>query len=270
VRVDNDGVGIHVEVTGGGRPVVLLHGFPDTGRIWHHQAEALAASGFRVIVPDLRGFGASDKPDGVESYSLVSLAGDVLAILDHLDVDKAHVVGHDWGSALTWVLGSFVPDRVDHLVALSVGHPLAFRAAGFPQLEKSWYLLLFQFEGIAERWLSDDSWANLRSWMNHPDVETAIADLEAHDSLTPALNLYRANVPPQAMVDPPVELPPIGAPTMGIWSTGDFALTEEQMVGSSHYVSGPWRYERLDGPGHWPQLDDPGAVNRLLFDFLPT
>ncbi len=267
--IDNDGVEIHVEVTGEGRPVVLLHGFPDTGRLWRHQVEALAAAGFKVIVPDLRGYGKSGKPEGVDAYSLLYLAGDVLAVLDHLEVDRAHVVGHDWGSALAWVLGSLSPDRVDHLVAVSVGHPLAFRAVGFEQLEKSWYMLLFQFEGIAERWLCEDSWANFRAWANHPDVDAVIAELESNGSLTPGLNWYRANVSPQTLVDPPLELPPVQASTMGVWSTGDFALTEQQMTGSSAYVTGGWRYERIEGPGHWIALEAPDRLSELLIDFLP-
>ncbi len=187
--IDNDGIDIHFESTGEGRPVVLLHGFPDSGRMWGAQVDALAASGFQVIVPDLRGYGSSGKPAGVEVYSLVHLAGDVLAVLDHLGLERAHVVGHDWGAALTWVMGSLVPDRVDHLVALSVGHPVAFRDAGFRQLELSWYIMFFQFEGVAERWLSDNSWANLRQWTHHPDIDAVIDDLEANGSLTPALEL---------------------------------------------------------------------------------
>ncbi len=268
--IDNDGVEVSFEVTGTGRPVLLLHGFPDSGRVWRHQVDALAASGFMVIVPDLRGSGASGKPTGIEHYSLLHLAGDVLAVLDHLGIARAHVVGHDWGSALAWVVASFAPDRLDHLVAVSVGHPMSFRSVGIPQLEKSWYMLMFQFEGIAERWLTDDSWANFRQWSHHPDVDAVIADLEAHGSLTPGLHWYRANVPAQALVDPPPELPPVQAPTMGVWSTGDFALTEEQMTGSSAHVAGPWRYERLEGPGHWIELEAPEVLNALLVDFLPA
>lgn len=270
MQIDNDGVAIHFEVTGTGRPVVFLHGFPDSGRLWRHQVTALAAAGYQVIVPDLRGYGASDKPDEVEAYSFLFLAADVIAILDHLGVERAHVVGHDWGSALAWILGSLAADRVDHLVAVSVGHPLSFRAVGYPQMEKSWYMLLFQFEGVAERWLADDGWANLRAWSQHPDADAVIAELEANGSLTPALRWYRANVPPASLVDPPLELPPVAAPTMGVWSTGDFALTEEQMTGSAAHVAGPWRYERLEGPGHWIALDAPDALNDLLIDFLPV
>ncbi|HLI35846.1 MAG TPA: alpha/beta fold hydrolase [Streptosporangiaceae bacterium] len=125
-RVDTGGVGIEYQVTGEGRPVVLLHGFPDSGRLWRHQVPALAQAGFQVIVPDLRGYGRSGKPGAVEAYSLPLLAGDVVAVLTSLELTRAHVVGHDWGAALAWALASFSPARVDHLVALSAGHPATF------------------------------------------------------------------------------------------------------------------------------------------------
>ncbi len=111
-RVDVDGVGTEYEVTGEGPPVVLLHGFPDSGRLWRHQVPALAGAGFQVIVPDLRGYGRSDKPEAVEAYSLMNIAGDVLAILADLNIPRAHVVGHDWGAALAWALATFRPDTV--------------------------------------------------------------------------------------------------------------------------------------------------------------
>ena len=175
-RVDVDGVGIEYEVTGAGRPVVLLHGFPDSGRLWRHQVPALAGAGFQVVVPDLRGYGRSAKPEAVDSYSLRTLAGDVLAVLAHRGIDRAHVVGHDWGAALAWVLASVAPGRVDHLVALSAGHPSTFRRT-LEQCEKSWYMLLFQFPGIGERWLTQDNWANFRNWGRHPDADQVIAEL---------------------------------------------------------------------------------------------
>jgi pimeloyl-ACP methyl ester carboxylesterase len=267
-RVEVNGVGTEYEVTGDGPPVVLLHGFPDSGRLWRHQVPALAGAGFQVIVPDLRGYGRSDKPADVGAYSISLLAGDVLAILADLKISRAHLVGHDWGAALAWALASFAPACVDHLAVLSVGHPATFRRTP-RQREKSWYILLFQFPGVAERWLSGDDWANFRSWARHPDAAGVIADLEADGSLTPGLNWYRANVPPESWVTAPSPLPPVQAPTMGVWSTGDPALTETQMTDSAQNVAGPWRYERLDGPGHWMQLDAPGDVNALLLDFLP-
>ena len=267
-QVDVNGVTIAYEVTGQGRPVVLLHGFPDSGRLWRNQVPALAEAGFQVIVPDLRGYGGSDKPEAVEAYSLMALAGDVMAVLGDLGLERAHVVGHDWGAALAWGLASLAPDSVDHLAVLSVGHPATFRRTA-RQREKSWYMLLFQFPGVAERWLSGDDWANFRNWAGHPDADQVIADLEQTQSLTPGLNWYRANVSPETWVQPPPDLPPVQAPTMGIWSTEDIALTETQMTDSADHVDGPWRYERLTGPGHWMQLDAPDEVSALLLDFLP-
>ncbi len=267
-RVDVDGVEIAYEVSGQGRPVVLLHGFPDSGRLWRHQVPALAGAGFQVVVPDLRGYGLSGKPEAIDAYALPLLAADVMAVLADLGISRAHVVGHDWGAALAWGLASLAPDSVDHLVVLSVGHPSTFRRTA-RQREKSWYMLLFQFPGIAERWLTQDDWASFRTWAGHPDADQVIAELESTGSLTPGLNWYRANVGPETWVAPPLLLPPVQAPTMGIWSTGDPALTEIQMTDSAQNVAGPWRYERLDGPGHWLQLDAPDQVNALLLDFLP-
>src|SRR5437588_11721193 len=159
MRVDVSGVGIEFDVTGEGRPVVLLHGFPDTGRLWRHQVPALVEAGFRVIVPDMRGYGRSDKPQAVEAYAMQALGGDVLAVMQDAGVEQAHVVGHDWGAAVAWGLAALASARVDHLVVLSVGHPATMRAGGFEQYEKSWYMLLFQFPGVAEEWLSGNGWA---------------------------------------------------------------------------------------------------------------
>lgn len=270
MRAETNGVGISYEVTGSGRPVILLHGFPDSGRVWRHQVPALAEAGFQVIVPDLRGYGRSDKPGGVQAYGMGPLMADVLGVLDQAGAERAHVVGHDWGAAVAWALAAFYPGRVDHLAALSVGHPSSFADAGLAQREKSWYMLMFQFQGIAERWLSDNGWANFRAWAGHPDADQVIADLEAAGSLTPGLNWYRAIVPPESLLAPRTELPPVQAPAMGVWSSGDIALTEAQMTGSGERVSGPWRYEVLRGVGHWMQVEDPDAVNRLLVDFLPA
>jgi pimeloyl-ACP methyl ester carboxylesterase len=231
---------------------------------------ALTAAGFRVVAPDLRGFGASDRPADVAANGLANIVGDVLGVLDHLAIERAHVVGHDWGAAVAWAIAALFPDRVDHLVALSVGHPSAFRAAGLAQREKSWYMLLFQFEGIAERWLSDDDYANFRAWAQHPDADAVISELSRPGALTATLNWYRANLPPAALVEPALEVPPVARPTMGIWSRDDMALTEENVTGSAGHVTAEWRYERIDGSGHWIPLETPDELTALLLDFLPA
>lgn len=249
---NNDGTEIHYEVTGEGTPVVLLHGFPDSGRLWRHQVPVLASAGYRVIVPDIRGYGRSAQPPEGSDYDILLLVSDVRAVLADAGVARAHVVGHDWGAATAWVLASVAPDTVDRLVALSIGHPATFR--GHPgqldrdQLEKAWFMLLFQFPDVAEEWLSANQWTNFRFLFRHPDEDDVIADLEADSSLTLGLNYRRAIVNAESFVGPPPSLPPVQASTLGVWSSGDFALTETQMLRSVENVAGSWRYERLDGP----------------------
>jgi pimeloyl-ACP methyl ester carboxylesterase len=269
MRVTGDGgVGIEVFVEGpeDGTPVLFMHGWPDSHDLWRNQVAALSEQGFRTITPDLRGFGESDKPDDVEAYALKSTVVDMLAVLGALGVDKTAVVAHDWGAAAAWGLAAFVPDKVERLAALSVGHPSAFRDAGFEQRMRSWYMLLFQFEGIAEQWLLDGD--GQLFFDGHPDGKQVRAAMSEPGALTASLGWYRANAHPRTLVEGSMQLPNVTCPVLGIWSSNDIALTEGQMKASEQYVDGPWRYERLDGPGHWMQVEAADKVNELLLAFL--
>jgi pimeloyl-ACP methyl ester carboxylesterase len=260
---------LNVVDEGRGKPVVFLHGFPDSSHLWRHQVAALAKAGFRAIAPDLRGFGDSDQPPETKAYGLQTIVKDVVGLMDELGLERAHVVSHDFGAAVGWLLASLQPDRVERFVALSVGSPPSFSGAGFAQREKSWYMLLFQFRGIAEEILARDGWKFLREFArHHPETEKWIADLSRPGALTAALNWYRANSGPERSFSPLPPLPKVKAPTMGIWSSGDAYLTEAQMAGSAAFVEGSWRYERLEDASHWLQLDQPQRVNELLLDFL--
>ena len=268
MRIDLGEVILQVRDTGEGVPVLLLHGWPDTGDLWRHQESALAGAGSRVIVPDLRGFGDSSKPTEVSAYAASRMVGDVIAVLDALQIEKAHLVGHDWGAFFGWMTAALHADRVISLTALSVGHPGAIRLGGWRQRQMSWYMLLFQFRGIAEQWLSANDFRNLRDWSGHPDADAVVRRLSDPAALTASLGVYRAIVPPQSLISRPAPLPTVSVPTMGVWSSGDIALTEAGMVGSEQFVTGSWRYERIDGAGHWMQLDAPETVSALLLDFL--
>ena len=261
-------VTLAVEDTGAGIPVVLVHGWPDRGDLWRRQTPALVDAGYRVIAPDLRGFGGSSKPAEVDAYALPALVGDVVGVLDALSIPRAHLVGHDWGAAIAWASAALVPDRFRSVTALSVGCPAAFRAAPLRQRELSWYMLLFQFPGVAERWLAADDFANLREWTGHPDAGEVARRFADPAALTASLGPYRANLTAEALFGPPPELPPVTIPAMGIWGSGERFLTEEQLTASAAYTAAGWRYERIDGAGHWLPLEAPDAVNKLLLDFL--
>ena len=268
MNIEVGDVTLHVRDSGDGEPVILLHGWPDTGELWSHQVAALTAAGYRAIAPDLRGFGASSKPADVGAYATPAHVGDVLGILDALRIPRAHLVGHDWGAAIAWVTAALAPQRVASVTALSVGHPASIRTAGWRQRQMSWYMLLFQFRGVAEEWLSADDFRNFREWAAHPQADSVAARLAEPGALTASLGIYRANLPPESLIAPPPQLPPVTVPAMGVWSTRDLALTEENMTNSVKFLTGPWRYERMEGAGHWMQLEAPDELNALLLDFL--
>jgi pimeloyl-ACP methyl ester carboxylesterase len=132
-------------------------------------------------------------------------------------------------------------------------------------------MLLFQFEGVAEELLMRDDWALFREWLREDgDVERYVADLSRPGALTAGLSWYRANVHPRRQLDQRPRLPPVQAPTLGMWSTGDNYLNEQPMLDSAGHVTGPWRYERIDGASHWMPLDDPERVNAALIGFLTS
>jgi pimeloyl-ACP methyl ester carboxylesterase len=269
VRVRANGLNFAVVDAGSGPGVLLLHGFPDSSYVWRHQVEALVDAGYRVIAPDLRGFGESDKPEGVEAYALGELLEDVRGVLDVLQVPSVHVVGHDWGAVVSWMLAITDPGRVASLAAISVGHPGNFAPRTMRQMQLSWYILLFQFPGLVEELMPRDDWRFLKGWSKGTgDLDRYQQDLARPGALTAALNWYRANDPPQRLLLPPPTFPKIECPVMGVFGAHDYALTEDSMTGSAAYVTGPWRYERFDDAGHWVQLEQPGRLNSVLVDFL--
>jgi pimeloyl-ACP methyl ester carboxylesterase len=263
------GLDFHVVDEGRGPVVVLLHGFPDSSHLWRHQIPALVNAGYRVIAPDLRGFGESARPVAVDKYVMPLLVGDVIGILDALGIERAHFVGHDWGAPVAWAIASLLPHRTASLTAISVGHPSVFGKLPIEQREKSWYMLLYQFEGIAEELLQRNDWALFREWTrNQGDTDHYVRQLSRAGALTSALSWYRANVHPAGQLLDPPPLPAVKAPTMGIWSDGDAYLIEEGMTRSRSMVEGTFRYERLNGVGHWVPVDAAEKLNALLLSFL--
>jgi pimeloyl-ACP methyl ester carboxylesterase len=267
-RVAGDGgVQLAVESAGEGDPVLLVHGFPDSSRVWRNQLRPLVESGRRVIVPDLRGMGNSDRPEGLDAYRGTVLVADLLAVLDAFEAERAHVIAHDWGAGIAWVLAGLHPDRVASLAAMSVAHPAATDRLDLEVRKRAWYQLLFQFEEAEELLLLDDA-ALLRAWVGPAaEAEQYLADLRRPGALTAGLNYYRANLHPRRELAGR-SLPPVSCPTLGLWSTGDVYLAEAPMRDSGAHVQARFRYERIEDAGHWMQLDQPDAVTALLLDHL--
>lgn len=251
---------------GSGPAVLLLHGFPNNSTDWRYQIPPLVNAGYRVIAPDLLGLGKSDKPLPPENYTTARDADRALELLSILGIQRARVVGHDRGGGASWYIAAHHPDRVEQLVALTVGHSNAGRNPTIEQMEKSWYMLLFQF-AEAEEMLTKDDWRLFRNWMrNHPDTDKWIADLAPQGALTAGLGWYRANRRPTATLGP--ALPDVTVSALGLWSAEDHYLLPDYMLETYRYMRAPWRAERIDGASHFLMLDQPERVTNLILEFF--
>ena len=254
-----------------GELVLLLHGFPQTSWAWRHVMPALADAGYRAVAPDQRGYSPRARPDGVEAYRTAELVGDALGFADHLGADRFHLVGHDWGAAIAWQVAGRHPDRLDSLAALSVPHPVAFSAAlaspDTDQAGRSSYVEAFRAEGSEELFVADGA-AGLRNFyvasgLSESDAAAYADVLGDVDAMRAALNWYRGLGP--EILD---GFGPVTTPTLFVWGTDDPAIGREGAEATADHVEGPYRFEPLEGVGHWiPELA-PDVLERLLLEHL--
>ncbi len=265
-RVRIDDLDVHVRIAGDGPPVLLLHGFPDSGELWRLQTPALVAAGYKVIVPDLRGCGETDAPADARRYRIDRLVADVVALADAFAGSApVDLVGHDWGAAIGWFTCMAHPQRVRRFAALAVGHPEAYRRAGLEQKLKGWYLVLFVTPGLAEGVLrARDFHALTRHAPTPEDAARWRRDLARPGRLTAGLNWYRG----AARSDLRQRRQAVRVPTLGVYGTGDPALAEDQMANSARWVEAPWRYARVENVGHWLPIEAAERVNALLLDWF--
>jgi pimeloyl-ACP methyl ester carboxylesterase len=272
-RLELGDVALDVEVVGpdDGFPLILLHGFPVGRRSWIRTAPALVAAGFRVVMPDQRGYGASDAPADLRAYGKDRLVTDVLTLADRLGIGRFGLIGHDFGGAVAWSVAQEHPDRVARLAVLNCPHPEIFGDAlrhDLRQMRRSWYIGWFQIPGLAERVLAARDSALVRRLLVSsaapgsfpPDEVDRIAAEIAKHGLRGRIDWYRAaaRVPAapssRFMVDPP---------TLLVWGERDDALGAG-LADASIARASDGTVLRLPDATHWPQLDAPVAVNDAL------
>lgn len=268
---DLDDVRIHYVEAGEGPLVVLLHGFPDFWYSWRKQIPALVDAGFRVVAPDMRGYNESGKPSGVGAYAVDRLVGDVRALIEHLDEERAHVAGHDWGGVVAWFLAMSAPDVVDRLAIVNAPHPRAYlRALGPKQALKSWYFLFFQLPWIPERAFAARDYAALRRVMRGPSTSPREVDeyVEAarragglHYPINYYRDLFRAG-PLRTLRS----LRPVERPVLVVWGERDPFLEPSTADPGSDWA--PVTVRGIPDGGHWVHVEEPGAVNAALTDFF--
>jgi pimeloyl-ACP methyl ester carboxylesterase len=271
-------VRLHYVEAGEGPLVVLLHGFPEFWYSWREQIPALAAAGFRVVAPDMRGYNLSSKPVGVPAYAADKLAGDIAELIAERGERSALLVGHDWGGAVAWMTAMYHPQSIERLAILNLPHPRRLlRAFRDPrQLVRSWYMFFFQLPGLPERLSRIRNWEALRRPLerdSHPDA-FAPADMERYieawsqpGAPTAMLNYYRAAFR-QTPWTAEARMRPIPAPTLIVFGEADHYLRHQLAEPYPGDVPNLERVVRLPGVSHFVQNDAPEEVNRLLIEFF--
>jgi pimeloyl-ACP methyl ester carboxylesterase len=258
-----------------GQPVLLLHGFPETSLSWAAVTPKLTAAGLRTYAPDQLGYSPGARPDEVAAYSTPSLAQVTADLMTALGVDRADVVGHDWGANVAWALAAWHPDRVRSLTAVSVPHPAAYTVAyrtDPEQKERSGYIRLFWQAGKAEDVLLADDSRRLRRMLSGGEgdsgvpaeaIDEYVAILSAPGALTAALNWYRA-MSSKDRVDP------VGVPTTYVWSDGDVAIGRTAAEACANYVTGDYAFVELPGITHWIPEQAPDQLAAAILDRIAS
>jgi soluble epoxide hydrolase/lipid-phosphate phosphatase len=303
--VDTNGIRLAVHEQGSGPPVILLHGFPELAYSWRHQLPALAAAGYRAIAPDLRGYGASSKPNGVANYTIQELIGDVTGMMDSLDMQKAVIVGHDWGALLAWQMALLVPKRMSGLINLNIPFfprppidPIAYMRN---ELGEDYYIVNFQDSDLADRTCAADPGRVFDVMMRRDQITRAEFDalprqmrqfsllaalsrteLSGEPILTPEerrvfvdaftaggftgpINWYR-NWTHNWETTVDVEQT-VRVPTLFIGADNEVIVSVQQIAAMKPHVEN-LKVHMLENCGHWSQQEHPDEVNALILDWL--
>lgn len=277
-QIQVNGVRLHIAQSGPaqGKQVILLHGFPEYWGGWRHQIPALVEAGYRVWAPDQRGYNLSDKPQGIDAYTLDQLAADVNGLIEASGHEKVLLVGHDWGAAVAWWTAINYPHKLEKLVILNVPHPVVMMKTlrgNLRQTLKSWYMFFFQLPWLPETLLGANQANGAAQMLQGSAKSTTFSEEEITEyrqawlqpgAFTGMINWYRALMRRQPQVPSSYR---ITVPTLMIWGVHDVALSRE-MAQPSIDLCDNGKLVFMENATHWVQHDEPEAVNRLLLEFF--
>jgi len=274
-RVDLGNVTLHVVLAGpaDGPPVILLHGFPEFWYAWYRQMGQLAKAGFRVIVPDQRGYNESDKPNRIEDYRVDELARDIANMTETLGYDSAHVAAHDWGGGVAWQLAIRNPNRVRKLVIFDTPHPLAGRDFRSSEEKIGWYRTFFQIPWIPEWAARLGDWyvqvRTLRDTARPGTFSDEKIDLyrsawDNDGAMSAMINWYRAAFRYPSAQEGEQR---VSVPTLLVVAPDDAFIPSDLTRASVKYLD-DGRLLELDAGTHWVLQEDPEATSRILIDFF--
>lgn len=269
-RIDVGAVTLSVTIEGTGDPVVLLHGFPQFSYAFRHLISGLAVAGYTAIAPDLRGYHLSDRPADEDAYGIDHLVGDVLGLLDALGIERATILGHDWGGMIAYTFAFKHPERVSKLVILNAAHPELYRrgVGHASQLLKSWYVFFFQLPELPEALITERAYFEQVMAKDAPHafpaevVDRYVDAMNLPGAATAAVSYYRCARKHGLRADGVIP-----AKTLVIWGDEDDALSDALLVGLDQYVPNV-RVHHLAGASHWVAEDRPLEVATALIEFL--
>jgi pimeloyl-ACP methyl ester carboxylesterase len=269
-------VRLHYVEAGEGPLVVLLHGFPEFWYGWRRQIAPLAAAGFRVVAPDMRGYNLSSRPGEIAAYETEKLAGDVRDLVHERGAGSALLVGHDWGGTAAWATAMMHPKVVDRLAILNAAHPRKLsQGLHHPdQLRKSWYFFFFALQGLPESVVEANHWHFFRHFLHDANPAYTPEEIDRYveawsqpGAATGMINYYRSSVRTPAK-QAEAALRTVQAPTLVIWGQRDSYLGQDLAEPDHDDVPNLQRVERLPNASHWVHHDEAAQVNQLLADFF--
>jgi pimeloyl-ACP methyl ester carboxylesterase len=271
LRVPLGGLNFTVDIAGpqNGPPVLLLHGFPETRHMWRHQLSSLAEAGFHAMAPDQRGYSEGARPQETEAYATDLLVGDALSLMDALGARPFHLVGHDWGGQIAWLIAAQKPERVRSLFVLSRPHPAAFARAmqeDKAQAERSRHHRSFRDSDAIARMRAARLEPLRKAMMDQgvpaEDAEDYVGSLLAPGAIEGAMSWYRASNIAAAST------PAVTVPTTYVWGSADATVGRRAAELTRDYVRGAFRFDILDGAGHFLVDEFPTRISALLLEHL--
>jgi len=266
-----NGITLHTIITGSGEPLILLHGFPDFWYGWKNIILGLKDK-FQLIVPDMRGYNLSDKPDGIENYKLDILIEDIKCLSEKLGVTEFNLAGHDWGGMVSWALAEKYPEILKKLIILNAPHPKIFReliTKDNNQKKASGYIVRFLKEG--ENFLYENNFQALqlsvfgtvknKKAFSEFDKEKYIEAWSQPGALTGGVNYYRANRSYEEWSGI------INVPTLVIFGMKDIFVLPKVLEGLEDFIK-DLKIVRIENASHWVMHDDPELVNSSIQSFL--
>ncbi|KKK42136.1 hypothetical protein LCGC14_0564390 [marine sediment metagenome] len=295
VYIETNGIKLHTMLIGSGKPIILLHGFPDFWYGWKDIMLGLKKD-FRLIVPDMRGYNLSDKPEGIQNYSLEFLIDDIKGLSESLNLGKFCLVGHDWGGPVAFAFAGKYPELLEKLILINGPHPLVIRdliANDEEQRNASSYIFEFLKPNSAKK-LMDNDFKTLKAVMNMDFLNLAgllrgstannISELPKREkslnkfdekkyveawsqpgAINAGLDYYRASV-----TEPLIAGGwdgKINVPTLVMHGMNDVALTPKILNGLDKYVK-DLKIVKIEGASHWVMVDAPEIVNSNIREFI--